>query len=215
MLTRTEGGQHGEQHIQQKLANSIEWTPSLPIASAIFQANILSQGKVYAVADWLPDCNRDNFEVWCGHGGNDVKKVLARWVWDFVRVSPEHVCLIDEQQSEANDVSWRSDMLPSFADTVRFSNGSIFYQLSSANITREAVSELVQATYWFNFCCAFVMDSDQILRDQPGGAEVSKESLVKAGSRTHRLVTDAYDLEGILVWTRDTDFERATLDNLT
>lgn len=212
MLKQIKIGQRGEQHIRQKLATSANRKPSLPIANAIFQANIVSMGQIYAIAEATSGCNLNDFKVTCGDGGKDVAELLSKWIWDFIHISPAHICLIDEPLSEPDDVNWRSEMLPPFADVVRLSSGSIFYYVSSKSMSesKEKILELVQSAFWYPSYYAFVVDSAEILGTQPAGAEVSEDDLLKVAIHTHGFVTDAYDLEGLLLWTR---LHSSTLDN--
>lgn len=202
MLTQTKVGQRGENHFRQKLADSVDWTPALSVASAVSQAIQLPLGQIHAVVEATANCDLDNFEVACGNGGREAKKLLSKWIWDFIHASPTYICLIDEQQSEANDLSWQRDMLPSFADTVRFSGDSIFYYVSIKTISKEKISELVEATFWYPSYYAFVIDSDRVLDTHLPETEVSLDKLLEVTTHTSGLVTDAYDLEGLLIWTK-------------
>lgn len=201
-----EAGQNGKQHLQQKLAEAVTSPCRLPVATAFFQANLLSAGYSFVAVEVTHTRDLNNFEAWCGDGGEDAKHLLSEWIWDFVSISPAHVCLIDETRSKASDPSWQADMLPLFAGTVRFSENAIFYHLSSSTISQEGVSEIVQSTFWFPFWCAFVVDDGRVLATPSPIQEIPAEQLLKVIPHSQGLVTDAYDLEGLLLWTKQQAF---------
>lgn len=210
MLGLIEAGQNGRQHIQQKLAARAYWTPRLPTAIAFLNTNLLFSGYSFAVAEATPGCAAINFEAWHGNGGGDAKELLLNWIWEFINKSPTHICLIDEQESIASDPSWQDNMDETFVDTVRFSEGSIFYCVSSNTISQEKLRELIQSTFWFPFCCAFVVDTEKIMELSLHRQEFSEEQLFKLAQHTQGFVTDAYDLEGLLLWTKQQAFSLDT-----
>ena len=89
-------------------------------------------------------------------------ELAANWTWDFIHISPVHVCLIDETRSKVSDPSWQNDVLPSVANIVRYSNSAIFYCASSQTASKAQVLELIQVTFWFPFYCAFVSDDAKV-----------------------------------------------------
>lgn len=202
MLTSFEVGQAGKQYIQQKLSAGVGWVPFPCVARAVSQSNVIPLGYSYATAEVTPDCDVNNFDASCGKGGQDAKKLLSKWIWNFISMNPIHACLIDEQQYVTNDLGWQKDIFPSFSDTVRFSNGSVLYCASISTITKEKVSELVESTFWYPFSCAFVVDDENAVDTVPENRELSEEKLVNIARHTHGFVTDAYDLEGLLFWAR-------------
>jgi hypothetical protein len=101
-------------------------------------------------------------------------------------------------------------MFPAFADTVRFSEASIFYCISSNTISHAKVSELVEATFWFPFYCTFVIDTDRVMEALRPEQEIPAEQLSKLSQYAPGFVTDAYDLDGLLLWTKQ---EMLNLDN--
>ena len=206
MLILIEAGQDGKRHIQEKLAVSIESSFHLPIATACFEAKLLSSAHSFVVVEVTHTSDLNNFEAWCGNGGEEAKQLLSKWIWEFVNINPAHVCLIDETRSKASDIGWQDDMAKVFADTVRFSKGSIFYCVSSITISNEKLPELIESTFWFPFYCAFVIDTDRILETSLPEQEISEEHLSKLSQQTQGFVTDAYDLEGLLLLNRQQDF---------
>jgi hypothetical protein len=211
MLTLHQLDQPGKGFFQNKLAESINWTHLLPVATAIHNANLLSFGCCYSVADFDQDCDPSNFEASCGNGGQETQSMLLEWMWKFIQAAPTHFCLIDEQQSLVNDPIWQGDVLPTFHNAVRFSGGSIFYFVHSHTIqSKGLLSELIKTTFWYPFYCAFVANKsdsiDMLLREQ------DLPERVLSGLASHALgcVTDTYDLEGLLLWNRQ---QVSNLDN--
>ena len=209
MLVPIEAEQDGKQYIQQKIAISVSSTPRLPTVMAFSEANLLSSGNSFAVAEATHNCDSKNFEAWCGNGGEEAKKLLTGWIWEFISVDSSHVCLIDETRSKPSDPSWQ-DMFLSFASAVRFSDSSIFYYVSSNTISKEELSELVETTFWFPFYCLFVAAPESITETLLILQEVAGEQLMDLVQYAQGLVTDAYDLEGLLIWTKQ---QIVTLDN--
>jgi hypothetical protein len=205
MLVPAEVGQNGKQHIQEKLAKNVDSIPRLSVAMAFFSANILSTGYSFAVAQTTQNCNLNNFDEWCGSGGEEAKKLLAKWIWEFINKNSNYICLIDETQSKVSDPSWQNDMLLSFSDSVRSSESAIFYHVSSNTISQEKLSELVEATFWFPFYCIFITDTNRIMETLTS-SKIPEEQLSILAKNARGLVTDAYDLEGLLLWTKQQAF---------
>ena len=55
MLMLTNVGEKGSHYLQQKLAEHTNWTPSSPIAAALAEAQVVSSGFTYAVAETKSD----------------------------------------------------------------------------------------------------------------------------------------------------------------
>lgn len=180
-------------------------TPTMPVAISIHQNLPYKEGKAIAVTQSgfaSVDAYDDGFDRGIGNSNNEVIQALADWIYDFIQRSPTHLCLIDEQLSSPTDASWQNDMRKRFAKAVLFSDNSIFYCISQENCDKDFVFDLVNSTYWFFFCCLLVNDHNKVLSGCPVEATVNPHQIKRAVSDVRGLVLNAFDLEGLMIWTR-------------
>ena len=184
-------------------------TPTMPVAMGIRQNLSYKEGKVIAVTQsGFASVNlyNDDFDRGIGNSGDEVIQALADWIYDFIQRNPNHLCLIDEQLSSPTDASWQNDMQERFAKAVLFSDNSIFYCISQENCDKEFVFDLIKSTYWFFFCCSLVNDHSKGLCGCPTKATVDPHQIKQAMSDVRGLVLNAFDLEGLIIWTRHNEF---------
>ena len=114
-----------------------------------------------------------------------------------------NLCFIDEQLSLPGDEHWEKTVALNFIDNLLYSHNSIIYCISDKT-NQDKILELVKSTFWFSFFCALVKDSNRIFSVYRGGEELSDNALSNISLNLVGMVTDAYDLEGLLICSKKT-----------
>lgn len=212
MLSLYQTNEQGQQWLKQRLGihATADRNPTVPIDIALANSVSLSCGKVMSLLEYPLKGTIYYFDAGCYRNTSEVLPMLARWIHDFVQRHPLQICLIDEQNSEPHDLSWKNVVNQEFSDAVLYCDDSIFYRISPQNNDINYIKELLRLTFSWFFCCAFIK-SDNIVRTCKPQHNVSLADLQEATTNTMGLAVDAYDLEGLVIWTPKID--NITIEN--
>lgn len=206
MLAIYELGTKGRDWLQQRLADHSgpNRDPTMPVTTALhalYGSVPLATGKTVGV---LEDSSRGDLHAFEAGRGPDIGQDLptvARWIHEFLSISPTHLCLVDEQWNSFGDPYWGNDGSVRFADAFLLCENSLLYRLSQANSTEDRVLDLVKHTYSFFFCCALVSCENGLVSRCPPGSQVTSKDVEEAVRDVRGLAVDAYDQDGLVVWT--------------
>lgn len=211
MLALYNLGDNGRQWLSNAIDLRSDWSPTMPIATAISRSKP-KNGAIYALVGQQHGDLHD-YDHSVGNDGQEVLLKLDNWISEYVSLSPHHICLIDEQMMRPDDQYWKTKKMGEVGENYLLSNDSIFYRITQKNYDNSSLASILAGTFRHFLCYAMVNSGVEEILSAPAGSNIQQSVIDKCLARKCGIVVDAYDVDGCILWTeKDNSVDGQSID---